>query len=78
MTAVIGERDTRDPLGDAGPPELRPKWAPNAVVGFGRAPDLGVVDEAVRPEGTRARLVSVLLDATGPVRRRGTHGNIPL
>ncbi|MEU4380157.1 carboxyl transferase domain-containing protein [Micromonospora echinofusca] len=46
--------------------------------GLGRALDLGVVDEVVRPEDTRARLVSVFADAAGPVRRRGTHGNIPL
>ncbi|KAB1162136.1 hypothetical protein F6X68_01325 [Micromonospora sp. AMSO12t] len=46
------------------------------VGGPGRAPDLGLVDEAVRPEDTRARPVSAL--AAGPVRRRGAHGHIPL
>ena len=37
-------------------------WAPSAVV--------------VRPEDTRTRLVPV--PAAGPVRRRGTHGNLSL
>ncbi|MEH0972258.1 hypothetical protein V6U77_14110 [Micromonospora sp. CPCC 205546] len=43
-----------------------------------RAHDPGVSDEVVRPEDDRGRPVSVSADAAGPVRRRGTHGNIPL
>ncbi|CAL9613190.1 putative propionyl-CoA carboxylase beta chain 6 [Actinosynnema sp. ALI-1.44] len=43
--------------------------------GLGRALDLGVVDEVVRPEDTRSRLVS-LFAAAAP--GRGAHGNVPL
>ncbi|GAA0263769.1 acyl-CoA carboxylase subunit beta [Saccharothrix mutabilis subsp. mutabilis] len=43
--------------------------------GLRRALDLGVVDEVVRPEDTRSRLVS-LFAAAAP--GRGAHGNVPL
>ncbi|HEY3502563.1 MAG TPA: carboxyl transferase domain-containing protein [Actinocatenispora sp.] len=43
--------------------------------GVGRAMEIGVVDEVIRPGETRRRLAKALADAP---QARGSHGNIPL